>query len=314
MLNWNQVSSDDPGATCDPFLVCGTALTCVDGLEYPTTCGPTNCDLPIGPCVTENPDTGVAAGSDSFGSRSGIDGAAGQREGSNVDAGIESGEPNRAGNSGGASLWWSWSAPTTGEVTFDTRGSSFDTLLAVYTGTSLSRLTAIASNDDDPAGGSLQSAVRFSARQGQTYHIAVDDYRGASGDIVLNWRTVVVRSGPTRPLRERVSANPGPGQPSYMVAGDSAGLQYWMDPDGTVRQSLYESADGTQRVRIFYDEAVDLPRAVRNEVSGHWLSIRKHGPERVDFMQYDRTGNYLHGFSVFSEGRGEDRRSPRTRW
>jgi hypothetical protein len=36
--------------TCDPTLVCGQALTCVDGQQYPTTCGPTNCDKPIGPC------------------------------------------------------------------------------------------------------------------------------------------------------------------------------------------------------------------------------------------------------------------------
>jgi hypothetical protein len=36
--------------TCDATLVCGQAITCVDGKEYPTTCGPTNCDKPIGAC------------------------------------------------------------------------------------------------------------------------------------------------------------------------------------------------------------------------------------------------------------------------
>jgi hypothetical protein len=36
---------------CDPNQVCGDALTCWDdGLLYPSTCGPTNCDEPIGPC------------------------------------------------------------------------------------------------------------------------------------------------------------------------------------------------------------------------------------------------------------------------
>ena len=34
-------------AACDPTLVCGQALTCVDGLLFPTTCGPDNCDAPI---------------------------------------------------------------------------------------------------------------------------------------------------------------------------------------------------------------------------------------------------------------------------
>ena len=35
---------------CDPNLACGDALTCVDGLLYPTTCGPDNCDEPIDTC------------------------------------------------------------------------------------------------------------------------------------------------------------------------------------------------------------------------------------------------------------------------
>jgi hypothetical protein len=35
---------------CDPDQPCGDAPTCVGGLLYPTTCGPHNCDAPIGPC------------------------------------------------------------------------------------------------------------------------------------------------------------------------------------------------------------------------------------------------------------------------
>ena len=35
---------------CDPDLACGAAITCCDGLLYPTTCCETNCDEPIGEC------------------------------------------------------------------------------------------------------------------------------------------------------------------------------------------------------------------------------------------------------------------------
>ena len=45
--------------TCNPDLNCGQAITCVDGQLYPTTCGPANCDEPMGPCEdagTCNPD------------------------------------------------------------------------------------------------------------------------------------------------------------------------------------------------------------------------------------------------------------------
>lgn len=37
-------------AECDPKLICTQVITCVDGLQYPTGCGPKNCDKPIGVC------------------------------------------------------------------------------------------------------------------------------------------------------------------------------------------------------------------------------------------------------------------------
>jgi hypothetical protein len=41
---------DGPPTSCNPLLVCGQALTCVNGELYPTNCGPSNCDNPIGTC------------------------------------------------------------------------------------------------------------------------------------------------------------------------------------------------------------------------------------------------------------------------
>ena len=240
-------------------------------------------------------------GADAFRSSGALTGASGRRDGSNVGAGLETGEPNHASKSGGASVWWTWTAPATGEVTFDTRGSSFDTLLAVYTGTHLNRLTPVASNDDASSGG-RQSTVSFRAQRGQTYHIAVDGYGGATGAIVLNWGgQASAGSGPANPLREQVFDNPGPGKPNYVLAGDNAGLQYWFTPGGDVSQSLYEKADGTERVRTFYDSATGAPRTVLNEISGHWLSIRAMGPDRVDFWTYNGAGSYLGGFAVYAK-------------
>lgn len=105
--------------------------------------------------------------------------------GSNVGASKEPGEPNHAGNSGGASVWWSWTAPRTDSVTMSTSGSSFDTLLGVYTGTSVSALTTIASNDDDVDSSDLTSKVVFNAVSNVTYQITVDGYAGASGSVHL---------------------------------------------------------------------------------------------------------------------------------
>ena len=68
------------------------------------------------------------ASNDAFALRAGNSGASGSTAGSSTGASKEFGEPDHAGNAGGASLWWSWTAPATGTVTFDTQGSDFDTL------------------------------------------------------------------------------------------------------------------------------------------------------------------------------------------
>src|ERR1051325_407891 len=71
--------------------------------------------------------------------------------GNNAGANWEPFEPHHADLDGGKSVWWSWQAPFTGSVGVSTLGSSFDTLLGVYTGESVSNLQAVADNDD--AGG-----------------------------------------------------------------------------------------------------------------------------------------------------------------
>ena len=137
--------------------------------------------------VTLNWSLGSSASpaNDMFASAAGLTGASGTRTGSNTGATKEPGEPNHAGNAGGHSVWFSWTAPAGGATTFKTAGSSFDTLLAVYTGSALSALTQAAANDD--ADGTLQSRVAFTATAGTTYRIAVDGYGGSSGTVTLAW-------------------------------------------------------------------------------------------------------------------------------
>lgn len=111
-----------------------------------------------------------------------------QATGTNAGADKEPGEPIHAGNSGGASVWYRWTSGSTGLATITTVNSDFDTLLAVYTGSSVNGLSEIAANDDVDNG--RQSRVQFNAVAGTTYRIAVDGYSGSSpaatGSIVLN--------------------------------------------------------------------------------------------------------------------------------
>ena len=105
--------------------------------------------------------------------------------GTNLFATREPGEPNHAGQPGGRSVWYSWTALVSGVATFNTVGSTFDTLLAVYTGTVVSNLTAVASDDD--SGGFFTSAVTFNAVAGTQYQIAIDGFGGAAGTYILSW-------------------------------------------------------------------------------------------------------------------------------
>jgi hypothetical protein len=68
----------------------------------------------------------------------------------------------------------------------DTIGSSFDTLLGIYTGSSVSNLTVVAS-DDDSGGLDGTSRAIFNVTSNTTYKIAVDGFSGFSGTVVLNW-------------------------------------------------------------------------------------------------------------------------------
>ena len=122
---------------------------------------------------------------DNFSSAFAISGSQGTTNGTNVRATKESGEPNHAGNAGGASIWYNWTAPASGSVTIDTIGSTLDTVLAVYTGSSVGSLTTIASDND--SGGNGASRVVFTASSGTTYRIAVDGFGGARGNVTLNW-------------------------------------------------------------------------------------------------------------------------------
>src|SRR5439155_8247419 len=127
---------------------------------------------------------------DAFADRFTITGPNVTVSGSNASASKEVGEPNHAGNSVGKSVWWTWTALTNWNVALDTVGSSFGTVLAVYTGNSVSSLTEVAS--DSSSFGRTTSMLTFAALADTTYQIAVDGNNGlggSSGDIMLNLRS-----------------------------------------------------------------------------------------------------------------------------
>lgn len=100
------------------------------------------------------------------------------------------GEPFHCGLEGGASYWYRYTPTAAGELWFDTYGSAFDTVLAVYTYnpplTGYDGLIPVACNDDEPFAGD-RSRVEFPAAAGRDYVVVVDGKEGARGRVVLNW-------------------------------------------------------------------------------------------------------------------------------
>ena len=128
---------------------------------------------------------------DNFASRIVLFGRSLATTGNNVNATREPREPVHGGN-GGKSVWWSWRAPSSGFVTIDTAGSSFRTLLGVYTGSSLTLLKKVAGLRVTFRG---TASITFRAQAGKTYHIAVDGHNGATGDIRLRLTSWLGRPG-----------------------------------------------------------------------------------------------------------------------
>ena len=122
---------------------------------------------------------------DNFAAAIALSGDSGSVLGWNYSATRESGEPQHAGAAGSASVWWRWTATTSGNLALDSHGSNFDTLLGVYTGAALGALTGIAASDNDGGSGGV-SGLSFHVEAGTPYYFALDGKAGASGDFYLN--------------------------------------------------------------------------------------------------------------------------------
>jgi hypothetical protein len=108
--------------------------------------------------------------------------------GSTVQASAEVGEPhlNDRFDESRKTVWWKWTATSTGDFSITTAGSNFDTLLGVFTGNALNSIALFRSNDDARPGAIRTSEVRFPVLAGISYYIAVDGRSGYEGRVQLN--------------------------------------------------------------------------------------------------------------------------------
>lgn len=84
----------------------------------------------------------------------------------------EPAEPDHAGEVGGASVWFKWTATSPGQASFSTNGSDYNTLLAAYHVDAGGNLIALASSNDVP--GLVTSFIQLPVTQNDEIWIAVD--------------------------------------------------------------------------------------------------------------------------------------------
>ncbi|HEY1737704.1 MAG TPA: hypothetical protein VGI86_03290, partial [Acidimicrobiia bacterium] len=114
-----------------------------------------------------------------------LTGGLGSVSGDNFGATSEAGEPVHAGVSNKESVWFRYTPNVSGTLSVDTCGSSFDTVLALYTGSVLKTLTPLVSNDDSCGN---QSSVTTAVKSGVAVQIAVASYDNDSlGPYTLHW-------------------------------------------------------------------------------------------------------------------------------
>ncbi len=81
---------------------------------------------------------------------------------------------------GQASVWYKYTPSGSREVSLDTFGSNYDTMIGVWRG-SPGNLTAVTCNDDKSGG--LQSQVTFAATQGTNYYVGISEYNGILAEL-----------------------------------------------------------------------------------------------------------------------------------
>ena len=150
----------------------------------------------------------------------------------NVNATTEAGEPRILSNTGGHSLWYSWTAPQGGTYQVSAYSADFDPLVAVYTGGSLTALTAVAG----ATGGAIASdanapdsaaTASFTAVAGTTYLFAVDGRTDSTTGLGAGQFTLTLDDGLWEATAaDSITCSPAVGADGTVYVGGDDGTLY----------------------------------------------------------------------------------------
>lgn len=171
-------------------------------------------------------------------------------EQSTLDATLETGEPDPF-LLGGASVWYTWTAPTTGYFSLNTKGSDYDTIAYVFTGNNLADLSFVIGSDDFEGS---TSRCLFEAEAGTTYQFAIHGYYRSSGQLKLTLQNILPTSNdhfadsaalpsalPFTVSGSNFQATEEPGEPELPYHGASVWYHWTAPASGPVAISVADS-------------------------------------------------------------------------
>ena len=153
-------------------------------------------------------------------------------------------------------IWYKVVPSSTGTANIDTIGSSYDSVLSVWSGTSQTALTAVACNDDINPGIVVQSQLTgVTLAAGTTYYVMVSSFGQADpnplafgGKSVLNFSFTGTVGGTTQTTTTTVTASPTSlpaGGGSVTLTASVVGTGTGASPTGTVQFMNGSTALGT---------------------------------------------------------------------
>ncbi|HUL51342.1 MAG TPA: protease pro-enzyme activation domain-containing protein, partial [Candidatus Nitrosotalea sp.] len=213
---------------------------------------------------------------DNFANATKVPVAGGTYVSNNRFATIEQGEPEHAGDTNyAASLWWLWSPTTSTNVLIDTTGSAVDTVVAVYTGSTLSGLKSVASANDQ--GAQKQAYLNFNATAGTSYHVAV---AGADANALGSIKLRIAPGGQLDTTAPQISiASPRSGLPVSGRLINVAGVAADPSPDASGIREVVVSVNGS------------LSGVASGTTNWSAFVALKEGANAIQVRSYDFAGN-----------------------
>lgn len=170
----------------------------------------------------------------------------------NIHASRQLGEPAHGGSASG-SIWYRWKADNSGTTLASTFGSSFDTTIAVYSGSSVDNLTLLAANDDFE--GASWSRIQWESVAGEEYFIAVAGKQGQQGYLRITFSgppvednladALTIPDFPFTYSSDNTNASREPGEPLHADASGGGSLWLKLNLPDSSRQVVLNTRNST---------------------------------------------------------------------